>query len=141
MKTRPGRGFFSRERCSGTVPRMLAISFGRFSMYSRSDGSAAAAAARGLLWPAQAPTCQVGGPPPGGGLYKRATKRHAEGRPLAWSRRGQGKPFILSPGPFRLPLNQRRVLSRRKPSLLCLRLKSAKQGCFYINFRFACFKD
>ena len=28
-------------------------------------------------------------------------------------------------------LNQRRVLSRRKPSLLCLRLKSAKQGCFH----------
>ena len=28
-------------------------------------------------------------------------------------------------------LNQRRVLSRRKPFLLCLRLKSAKQGCFH----------
>ena len=28
-------------------------------------------------------------------------------------------------------LNQRRVLSRRKPILLCLRLKSAKQGCFH----------
>jgi hypothetical protein len=27
-------------------------------------------------------------------------------------------------------LTQRRVLSRRKPSLLCLRLKLAKQGCF-----------
>jgi hypothetical protein len=26
---------------------------------------------------------------------------------------------------------QRRVLPRRKPSLLCLRLKSAKQGCFH----------
>jgi hypothetical protein len=28
-------------------------------------------------------------------------------------------------------LRSRRVLSRRKPSLLCLRLKSAKQGCSY----------
>ncbi len=28
-------------------------------------------------------------------------------------------------------LDQERELSRRKPSLLCLRLKSAKQGCFH----------
>ena len=32
---------------------------------------------------------------------------------------------------MQLLLNQRRVLSRRKPFLLCLRLKSAKQGCFH----------
>jgi hypothetical protein len=31
----------------------------------------------------------------------------------------------------RLLLNQKRVPSRRKPSLLCLRLKLAKQGCFH----------
>jgi hypothetical protein len=76
--------------CGGVDMWVLPISFGRFSMYSRSDGSAAAAA-RGLLWPAQAPACQAGGPPPGRGLYKWATKRHAEGRPLAWSRRRPGR--------------------------------------------------
>jgi hypothetical protein len=35
----------------GLGGKLRAISFGRFSMYSRFDGSAAAAA-RGLLWPA-----------------------------------------------------------------------------------------
>jgi hypothetical protein len=34
----------------------------------------------------------------------------------------------------RVLLTQRRVLSRRKPSLLCLRLKSAKQGCFHPRY-------
>jgi hypothetical protein len=81
---------------------MLASSFGRFSMYSRSDGSAAAAA-RGLLWPAQAPTCQVGGPPPGGGLYKWATGRYAEGRPLTWSRRaGEAVHYPQDPSGYSL---------------------------------------
>jgi hypothetical protein len=34
-----------------------------------------------------------------------------------------GAPWVL--------LDQERELSRRKPSLLCLRLKLAKQGCFH----------
>ena len=82
--------FFVRERCSGIVPRMLAIQFGRFSKDSRSD-DCAAAAARGLCWPVQASTCQVGGIPARRGLYKWPIKRHAEGRGLTWSRRAPGE--------------------------------------------------
>jgi hypothetical protein len=44
---------------------------------------------------------------------------------LANFRIGRGLPIRFA------LLNQRRVLSRRKPFLLCLRLKSAKQGCFH----------
>jgi hypothetical protein len=65
------------------------------NVFAIRDGSAAAAA-RGLLWPAQAPTCQVGGPPPGGGMYKWTTKRHAEGRPPTWSKgAGEAVQIIL----------------------------------------------
>ena len=48
-------------------------------------------AARGLCWPVQASTCQVGGIPARRGLYKWPIKRHAEGRGLTWSRRGAGE--------------------------------------------------
>jgi hypothetical protein len=92
MTERSHMRFMVPGRCSRTVPRMLAmhISFGRFSMYSRFDGSAAAAA-RGLRWPAQASTYQLGGPPHCSGLYNQATKRHAEGSPSAGVEGGRGR--------------------------------------------------
>jgi hypothetical protein len=72
MAERSHMRFVVPGRCSRAVPRVLAISFGRLSMYSRLDGSAAAAA-RGLLWPVGASTCHLGAPPPSRGLYTKAS--------------------------------------------------------------------
>ena len=64
----------------------------------------AARAARGTLWPLAPPPCQVGSKPAGRGFFERHTETPAAGRGLNWSRRGQGPPLKLSPGPCRLHL-------------------------------------